>query len=159
MGFLASFRASVDCFVETNVNWRKENVYSRVHQQFWRCFQSVKLETSSSGLKSQSINKPVGTCTTVLGKWCARKESSWNSASGIYSWVRMRGRRGRFVTLMTCYHVAQTSGVGLGDANAFVQQETLLRTAWVRVPKPKKHIMKEIIWLCRKHLTWLKKLT
>ena len=94
VGFLASFRASVACFAETNVNWRKDNVYSRVQQQFRRCFQSVKLETSSSGLKSQSINQPGGTCTPSLGKWCARKESSGNSASGSFSWVRMRGRRG-----------------------------------------------------------------
>ena len=144
VGFLASFRASVACFAETNVNWRKENVYSRVHQQFRRGFQSVKLETSSSGLKSQSINQPGGTCTAVLGKWCARKESSGNSASGSYSWVHMRGRRGRFVTLITCYRVAQTSGVGLGDVTAFVQQETLIRSAGVQVPKPKRHIMKEI---------------
>jgi hypothetical protein len=42
VGFLASFRASVACFAETNVNWRKDNVYSRVQQQFRRCFQSVK---------------------------------------------------------------------------------------------------------------------
>jgi hypothetical protein len=75
VGFLASFRASVPCFAETNVNWRKENVYSRVHQQFRRCLQSVKLETSSSGLKLQTINQPGGTCTAVLGKWCARKKA------------------------------------------------------------------------------------
>ena len=142
VGFLESFRASVALFAKTNLNWRKENVYSRVYQPFRRCSQSVKLETSSSGLKSQMINQPGGNCTTVLGKWCARKEISGNSTSGSYSWICMQGRRGRFVTLITCYRVAQTSGFGLGDVTAYVQQENLSRLARLQLPKLKKHIMK-----------------
>ena len=56
----------------------------------------------------------------------------------------MRGKSGRCVTIIACYHVSQTLGVGIGDTTAFVQQETVFQAAGVQVPKPKKHIMKEI---------------
>ena len=52
VGFLSTFRASVACFAETNVNWKKDEAYNRVLNQMRNCFHSAKLVTSSSGLSS-----------------------------------------------------------------------------------------------------------
>ena len=144
VGFLSTFRASVACFAETNVNWKKDEAYNRVLTQMRNCFQSAKLVTSSSGLSSQTINQQGGTCTAVLGKWSARKQSSGHEAKGSFSWLRLRGRRGRFVTIITCYRVLQVSSIGLGAATAYVQQETILWAAGVKIPKPKNYSMKAI---------------
>ena len=100
---------------------------------------------SHSGLKQDSIFQPGGTTTAVVGKWSGRFASKGSNKKGGFSWIVMRGRRGRRIIIITCYRVSQVSSVGLEDTNtAFIQQQTVLRKSGLKSPCPRKECMTEL---------------
>ena len=137
VGFLRSFNASAVCLAETNVNWNHPVTYDTVDRQLRLAFGHARIATSSSGIRTPTTYQAGGTLTALLGKWCGRKLDAGRDLMGSFSWMRLRGRRGRKITIISCYRVVQSSGAGLGDATAFVQQETVLRDHGVANPNPR----------------------
>ena len=127
VGFLASFRTAVVSLAETNVNWKQHESLITVDTYLRLQFNRGRMATSSSNLRSDTVYQPGGTLTAALGKWSGRKLDSGHDLTGCYSWIRLRGRRGRKITFITAYRVSQSTGAGLGDGTAYVQQQTILR--------------------------------
>ena len=145
MGVLKSVEASVVCLAETNTDWKHPDAHHRVFSQFRMCFNQVKMAVSHSGLKQNSIFQPGGTTTAVVGKWSGRFDSKGSNKKGGFSWIVMRGRRGRRIVIITCYRVSQVSSVGLEDTNtAFIQQQTILRKSGLQSPCPRKECLAEL---------------
>ena len=61
-----------------------------------------------------------------------------------FSWVTMRGRRGRVVNIVTCCRVSQDSGASIVEGTYFIQQETILRKAKI-TESPREHCINELI--------------
>ena len=76
----------------------------------------------------------------ALGRWCGRKMDAGSDDAGAFSWIRLRGRRGRRISFVTCYRVSQASAAGLEDNTAYVQQQTKLRLLGRR-PDPREHAL------------------
>ena len=85
------------------------------------------MAVSSRGLQSNTTYQAGGTLTAVLGKWSGRKIDSGYDEMGCFSWVRLRGKRGRKITFITAYRVSQSSGACLGVGTFFVQKQTNMR--------------------------------
>ena len=126
VGFLASFNASAACLAETNTNWRHDESQNRIRDQFRMCCNGTRFAISNSGVKQESIYQPGGTNTAVMGKCCGMYKDSGINKQGSFLWVKMRGRRGRTVKVITCYRVSQDYGASFGESTAFIQQETIL---------------------------------
>lgn len=107
-------------FAETNTNWTQSDAKAVVDMHLRLGFGHARMATSSSGLRSNTMYQAGGTMTAVLGKWCGRKMDVGSDEVGCYSWIRLRGRKGRKITFVTCYRVSQSSGAGLGDNTTFV---------------------------------------
>jgi hypothetical protein len=56
----------------------------------------------------------------------------------------MRGRRGRTLTVITSYRVSQSTGSGLGEGTAFIQQEYLLRMKGQEYPNPRAYCLEAV---------------
>ena len=108
------------------------------------CCNATRVITSNSGVKQESLYQPGGTATAVMGKWSGRYKTSGCNKQGSFSWVTMRGRRGRVVKIVTCYWVSQDSGASIGESTSFIQQETILRKAKI-TESPREHCINELI--------------
>ena len=137
VGFLRDFSADAVGFAETNVNWKHPGVFQRVNNMLRLGFGYARLSPSSSGLSSRTSHQAGGTLTALPGKWSGRKMDMGQDATVSFSWMRLRGRRGRRITIVACYRVVQGNGAGLGDSTAFVQQETVLLEQGHYNPNPK----------------------
>ena len=60
MGVISSFRVSMVCLAETNVNWKRGDGYKRVYIQLSRCFQHVKMSVSSTVIPMSTLHQPGG---------------------------------------------------------------------------------------------------
>ena len=127
VGFLQRFNASLVGLAETNINWKQFDTTSIVDNQLRLGFGHSRMSTNSSGLPSNSMYQAGYNLTVALGRWCGRKMDIGSDAPAGFSWIRLRGRRGRKITFITCYRVPQTSGANLGDTTSYIQQQTLLR--------------------------------
>ena len=61
--------------------------------------------------------------------------------------MQMRGRRGRKITVITCYRVSQSTSAGLGEETAFIQQESLLRMKGQEYPNHLAYFL-EVVQSC-----------
>ena len=124
---LDNFQASIACFSKTNTAWVHSNAFPRVHSILKRRFQHAQFSMSSSGLPSPTLFQMGGTCTTALGKWCGRASERGKDNATRFSWIKICGRRGRIITVITCYRVSQTIETYIGPYTAYTQHKTLLR--------------------------------
>ena len=140
VGFLKQFDVSLVGLAETNINWRQSDTKTLVDSHLRLGFGHSRMSTNSSGLPSKNLYQAGGTLTAALGKWSGRKMDIGGDPEGGFSWIRLRGRKGRKITFITCYRVPQSSGAGLGDTTAFIQQQTLLRLRGVAAD-PREHAL------------------
>ena len=144
VGFLRDIDPSVICLAETNTDWSDSSAYHRYNAVLRRGFSHVRTRTSSSGLTQKSVYQPGGTATSVVRKWVGRVMKSGSNREGSFSWMQMRGRWGRKITVITCYRVSQSTGAGLGEGTAFIQQESLLRMKGQEYPIPRAYCLEAV---------------
>ena len=144
VGFLREIDPAVICLAETNTNWTNRTAYDRHLKVVKAGFNHARVRTSSSGIPQKSMYQPGGTSTVVVRHWVGRTTKTGSDSEGSFSWVRMRGRRGRQLTIITCYRVYQDSNSGLGNHTAHTQQETILRIMGQEYPNPRKYCLEAL---------------
>jgi hypothetical protein len=96
---------------ETGVDWKQgypRNRFNNILRDFWP---HSRLIGSTSNIPSKEVVQYGGTCTVVTDKWTGRIESSGSDPQGLgrWSYVRLNGKNGRRVTIITVYQVCKQS--------------------------------------------------
>jgi hypothetical protein len=117
-------------FCETNVEWKHSNFQQRYLHFIRKNYdKQVKIATTTSSLKFDSLYKPGGTCTIALdstnGSICNHISDS--SGQGRWSGFLMQRRHNKQLLVLTAYRVIQRSITTAGPQTVFHQQYTLLQ--------------------------------
>ena len=114
---------------ESGIDWKQgfpRHRCTQILKDFWP---HSKLIGSTSDIPSTEVTQYGGTCTVVTDKWTGRIEDSGSDPNGLgrWSYVRLNGRNGRRVLLLTVYQVCKQSVNTAGGMTAFTQQWNLLQ--------------------------------
>ena len=131
---------------ESGVDWKQgypRNKCNQIMRDFWP---HSRLIGSTSDIPSKEVVQFGGTCTVVTDKWTGRIESSGSDPQGLgrWSYVRLNGKNGRRVTIVTVYQVCKQSVTTAGAKTAYMQQWNLLRRAGQDDPNPRKSFCKDL---------------
>ena len=110
---------------DTNIDWRSE-APSKVYEKFQRVYHHLKLSTSSSNIKFNTMYQPGGTATMITDKYigCVTGKGS-DTELGRWSYQEILGKHGRKIVLVTIYQVCKHQGKA-GERTAHTQQVSLL---------------------------------
>jgi hypothetical protein len=105
------------------------------------------LATSTSSLRSNSKYKPGGTCTGLTQQYCGRHESSGSDPHGLGRWsfIRLNGKHGKPLVVVTSYRGCKASIGKAGSPTAFHQEWHLLRLNGNPNPDPRKSAIIDLI--------------
>ncbi len=132
---------------ETGIDWKQgypRNRCVNIMKDFWP---HSRLVGSTSDTLSETVVQYGGTCTAVTGKWTGRIESSGSDPHGMgrWSYVRLNGKNGRRVTIVTVYQVCANQSVNsAGAKTAYMQQWNILRQAGIEDPNPRQSFSKDL---------------
>ena len=131
---------------ESGVDWKQgypRNKCNKIMRDFWP---HSRLIGSTSDIPSKEVVQFGGTCTVVTDKWTGRIESSGSDPQGLgrWSYVRLNGKNGRRVTIVTVYQVCKQSVTTAGAKTAYMQQWNLLRRAGQDDPNPRKSFCNDL---------------
>ena len=114
-------------FQETNINWRSQCL-SHCYEKFRRVYHHARLSTSSSTINYRTEYQPGGTCSIATDNYVGRVvETGSDNEMGRWSFIRMLGKHGRQIVLVSAYQVCNQRANQVGDRTAFAQQLSLLR--------------------------------
>jgi hypothetical protein len=131
---------------ETGVDWKlgyPRNQCNQILRDFWP---HSRLIGSTSDISLKEVVQCRGTCTVVTDKWTGRIESLGSDPHGLGRWsqVRLNGKNGRRVTVVTVCQVCKQSGSAAGAKTAHRQQWNLLRRAGDTDPNPRKSFCNDL---------------
>ena len=134
MGILHNMEASVYSLVETQWDTtcpvlarnikdiiKKEDTYAKVE---FASNQDEHFEKSW---------KPGGTMIGVSGKWACRAESTGSDHMGRWSWVDLRGKKGRMIRVISAYRVSQEQIAQAGETTSRKQQVRSLLKRGIKI--------------------------
>jgi hypothetical protein len=125
---------------ETGVDWTLGHPRNRCNQILRDFWHHSRLIGSTNDISSKEVVQCGGACTVVTDKWTGRIESSGSEPQGLGRWshVRLNGKNGRLVTIVTVHQVWKQSVSTAGAKTACMQQWNLLRRAGDTDPNPRK---------------------
>jgi hypothetical protein len=114
---------------ETEVDWKQGYPWNRCNQILRDFWPNSRLIGSTSDIPSKAVVQCGDTCTVVTDKWtgCIESQGSDHRGLGRWSHVRLNGRNGRRVTIVTVCQVCNQSISSAGATTANMQQWNLLR--------------------------------
>lgn len=120
----SDYGSGVICFPETNINWNipdKGHTFNSIHRRTWQHSVSV---TSRSPEDFLSQYQPGGTTTIICNNWTSRVITKGGDPLGLGKWsfVTLRGRGGKKITIITAYNASYNTG----DTTNFRQQQHTL---------------------------------
>jgi exonuclease III len=112
-------------FQETNVNWRSQCL-SQCYDKFKRVYHHARIATSSSIITYRTAYQPGGTMCAVTDNYVGRTiEVGSDKDMGRWSFVRMLGKHGRNIVVVSVYQVCNQQENNVGDRTVFAQQLSL----------------------------------
>jgi hypothetical protein len=119
--------ADITNFQETNCNWRSQCL-SQCYDKFKRIYNHVEMATSSSIVTYRTEYQPGGTMVVATDDYVGRiVETGSDKEMGRWSYIRMLGKDGRNIVIVSAYQVCDQRADQVGDRTAFAQQTSLLR--------------------------------
>jgi hypothetical protein len=141
--------SGVDVFglSETNLDWLRHAVREKCSKICNDLYGSSLLETSTSDLRSNSTYKPGGTCTGLTQEYCGRYQQSGSDPHvlGRGSYIRLHGKQGESLVVVTVYRVCNSNIGKAGSSTAFHQEWHLLRLSDHLKPNPRKNFIVDLI--------------
>jgi hypothetical protein len=105
----------------------------------------MQVNQSSSKKTFDTPYQPGGTMTIVRGKWAGRATTEGNDdGMGRWSEVRIAGKDGRAVRIITAYRVCNNSIAAASTKTAFRQQYLILDEAGIKNPNPRKQMLADL---------------
>jgi hypothetical protein len=140
---LKELQASAACFQETNKNWKRVGVYGAVKKVFSNVWRKNKLVTSSSGERTSTAYQPGGTASAVFDKWVSQVCASGSDSLGRWSYLTLKGKQSRKITIISAYRVCVNSLDQAGSATCWKQQWRQLKKRGHTDPDPRKIFVKD----------------
>jgi hypothetical protein len=112
---------------ETGVNWKQAHPRDQCDQTLQDFWPRSRLVGSTSDIPSKEEVQRGGTCTVVTKKWTGRIESSCSDHHGLGRWshVRLNGKNGRRVTIVTVHQACKQNISTTGAKTAHMQRWNL----------------------------------
>ena len=88
--------------------------------------------------------KPGGTLIGASGRWASRLDKSGNDKLGRWSWLDMRGGKGRMIRVISAYRVSQDYPDAAGETTSCKQQVRSLMMRGITNPNPKKRFLTDL---------------
>ena len=133
---------------ESGIDWKQGYPRNRCNKILKDFYPHSRLIGSTSDIPSTEIVQYGGTCTVVTDKLTGRIESSGSDSHGLgrWSYVRLNGKNGRRITVVTVYQVcAHQSITSAGAKTAYTQQWHLLRQAGENDPNPRESFCTDLV--------------
>ena len=132
---------------ETNLDWLRHMVRDMCGKICNDFFGTSLLATSTSSMRSNSTYKPGGTCTGLTQEHCGRYQNSGSDPHGLGRWsfVRLLGKAGESLVVVTAYRVCKNHVGRAGSTTAFHQEWQLLRLSGNLAPNPRKAFISDLI--------------
>jgi hypothetical protein len=131
---------------ETNLDWSNHETDNACDSIFRKHWGPTKVNKSSSDVTFNSPYQPGGTMTMVRGKWAGRTRAEGSDGGlGRWSELRMEGKEGRAVLIITAYRVVANQVLATaGPRTAFRQQWKLLHSSGIENPNPRKQVLLDL---------------
>jgi exonuclease III len=114
-------------FQETNINWRSQCL-GQCYEKFRKVYHHTRISTSSSTKTYRTHYQPGGTMCAVTDDYVGRVvETGSDTAMGRWSFIRLLGKHGRNIIVVSVYQVCNQQANAVGDRTAFAQQLAILR--------------------------------
>jgi len=131
--------------VETNINWFNKTTYDQVRRQLIEYWPQSLLQTSSYITSQNTIYQPGGTLTLIGNNWTGGATgSSDTSGMGRWSTIKITGRQGRILELITVYRVTKNTIQNAGSTTSYYQQWHHLRRLGNAKPDPRQQILSDL---------------
>ena len=116
-------QADAILFQETNTDFKKIVAMNILQQTLKFYHQNHATTTSNSTVYAKNNNwLPGGTITSVLGRWTGAKITSGNNRPlGRWSWISLKGKGNKVITLVNVYRV-NSGHTNLGEYTNYKQQ-------------------------------------
>ena len=111
-----------------------------VFNKVWR---KNKLVTSNSPERTTTAYQPGGTTTLVVNKWVSHICGSGQDALGRWSYITLKGKQERKVTIISAYRVCENSLDQAGPTTCWKQQWRQLRKKGYSCPDPRKRFLSD----------------
>ena len=121
---------------ETNTNWNIPGVYEDIKRKLNKVWKRNKLTTSNSYERTKTKYQPGGTATLITSKSVQRISNAGSDHLGRWSYVTLKGKNGRKITLVTAYRVCPNTLATAGPTTCWMQQWRALRKKGVEKHDP-----------------------
>ena len=109
MGIFKKMEAGVFSMVETKWDTTSPSFCRYIKETIKKTDEYAKIEMGSNNDEFFETSwKPGGTIVGVSGKWASRAESGGNDHMGRWSWIDMRGKKGKMIRVISAYRVSQS---------------------------------------------------
>ena len=145
MGILDKMEASVYSLVETQWDTTCPSLSRYITDTIKKEDTYAKVEMASNQDEHfEKSWKPGGTMIGVSGKWASRVESTGSDHMGRWSWVDLRGKKGKMIRVISAYRISQEHVAQAGETTSCKQQVRSLLKRGVKNPNPKQVFLKDI---------------
>ena len=80
----------------------------------------------------------------VAEEWASRAESGGSDHMGRWSWIDLRGKQGKMITVIFAYRISQENITQAGETTSCKQQVRSLLKRGAAKPNPKKACLKDL---------------
>jgi hypothetical protein len=134
---------------ETNLDFTKQWVPDQVESILAKHFDTVRLVTSTSCVRSPLAWKPGGVLLVVLSIWSRCVATTHSDDLGRWASATFTGHDGCLFTLYSLYNCVDVHITDVGPSTAYAQQWQLLCLAGIKDPKPRMQCVQDLshdIW-------------
>jgi hypothetical protein len=126
---------------EHNLDFTQYRVQHSAHQAIRQTVEHSKTVWSHTPTKFDTMYKPGGTMSSVLGNSVSRVMEAGTDDLGRWSYIKMSGKDNKVITFITVYQVCKKhpAAVDRDSCTAYSQQQSLLIQQNKKNPSPIKH--------------------
>jgi len=130
--------------VETNINWTNLSLYGKVRHVIKAYWPQTVIRPSSYTATHTASYQPGGTLSIVGNHWARHATTYENSGMGCCSEVRLSGRNNCTCTIITAYHVPNTTIQRAGPHTLYFQQWHHLSRTTNKPPQPRDQLLYDL---------------
>ena len=131
---------------EHNLDFQQFRVQHTAFQAVRHTVEHSKIVWSTTTTKFDNMYKPGGTMCGVIGNAVARVKEVGRDDLGRWSYIKLRGKEGRVINIITVYQVCKKpeTAMNKGKCTAATQQRSLLIQRNKQDPSPIKHFRTDL---------------
>ncbi len=131
---------------EHNLDFTQFRVQDTANKAIRNTVEHSKAVWSTTPTPFDSVYKPGGTMSCVIGNGVARVKKTGGDDLGRWSYIKLAGKDDRVITIVTVYQVCNQSTTALNrdKCTAHAQQRSLLIQRNKQDPSPIKHFRKDL---------------